>query len=440
MKLDFLLKKYKALFYKCGYNKPTMISAMPQTAKTVAALNFCEEKSNCLYFSFENYEVDFALKTFCGNNPETIGRCSNWKDFFTRLGLIAKEKRLTVFFDNAGVRNDKTEFYDALRLFLKMNTKTSIIFLCRPWEKINIDCNEVNVDAISLKEISAHFDITDKEAANIYLLTGGVASILSEFDIKLSFEDNIKKLLNTKSAFCRYALKWMSECFRSPENYNTLLYAVANGYNRISEISSFSGQAKNKCDKYLKSLIQYGFVRTEIGKNGYTKYYPANSYLCLWYKLLFTATPNADDSFGIDIYEKFIKYFRETILFDFYKGLCINWAKENNVFLRFMKNERDFVNKCDITIDDITFGIVYTEGGRNYYFYFDTFFGEGVNKSLVEKVERITTKDCPFYDNEYYFLSLNRIPDSMEKLSHKYDNIHFIRLSVLFTAYKNRKK
>ena len=62
------------------------------------------------------------------------------------------------------------------------------------------------------------------------------------------------------------------------------------------------------------------------------------------------------------------------------------------------------------------------------------------NSNLQKKANTATTKIIPFYENEYFYLSVNRIPDSMAKLSQKYDNIHFVRLSVLFTAYKTGKK
>lgn len=442
MHLAFLEEKYRILFNKCVYDKPTIISAMPDMGKTASAVKYCEVKHNCLYFPFANMEADFALRVFCNSHSE-FGNCVKWNDFFNMLEILAKEKRLTVFFDNAGVRNDKIEFYEALNLFLKKNTQTAIIFLCRPWEKIGVDSGKTIVDYISLKEIAEHFNITDKEAANIYLLTGGIASILAEYNMVLSFEDNIKNmLLNIKSTFYTYPINLMKDCFRSPEAYNTLLYAIANGYNRISEISAFSGQPKNKCDKYLKTLIDYGFVRKEISKNGYANYYPANSYFSLWYKLLFTAVPKSSGSFNENICNKFMGYFDDFLVPDFYKKLCFNWIKSNYQFWFYCKTDAEIENLKNITLDDITFDFIYNENGRKYYFYYDTDFNNGLNKALVNKIEEITIKESPFYDNEYFYLSVNRIPDSLVKLAQKYDNIHFVRLSVLFTAYKtgeNRK-
>lgn len=439
MNLEFLLRKYRFIYNKCGYKKPTVVFAMPEMGKTTSALHYCETKPNCIYFTFANTDSDFALKIFCENNREIFASCLSWSDFFDKLEILAKEKRLTVFFDNAGERNDKKDFYEALDLFLNKKTKTAVIFLCNPWEKIDILCDEIKVDSITLKEIADHFNIADKEAAEIYLLTGGIASILSEYDINLPFEENVKAFLNNKSAFYNYTLNCMCRCFRSPESYNTLLYAISNGYNRISEISAFCGQPKNKCDKYIKSLIEYGFVKTEIGKNGYTKYYPSNSYICLWYKILFATIPNADGTFDDNTYERFIEYFNEILVPDFYKKLCDNWVKTNYSNLFLTNKDNDFAKHSDIIIDDVTFGFVCKKNGKNYYFYYNNVFGDSLNKTLVDKVEEITTRDTPFYDNEYFFLSVNRIPDSLEKLAQKYDNIHFVRLGVIFTAYKDRK-
>lgn len=442
MNFEFLEKKYRLLFNNCAYGKPTIISAMPEMEKTVAAINYCATKQNCFYFPFANMEADFALNTFCNNNTESFANCDDWNMFFDRLEILAKEKRLTVFFDNASVRNDKDEFYEELNLFLKKNTHTVIIFLCRPWEKIDVECDKKEIDNISLKEIADCYNISDKDAANIFLLTSGIASILAEYNIDLSFDDNIKNMMNTKSAFYNYPIKLMRDCFRSPEAYNTLLYAISNGYNRISEISAFSGQPKNKCDKYLKTLIEYNLVRKECSKNGYASYYPANSYFSLWYKFFFTSVPNPSGSFDEGVYEKFAEHFYNYLVPDFYRNLCFNWIKNNYSFWFSIKSDAEIEKLKNIVIEDMTFNFIYNENGKSHYFYFDTDFNGGINKTLVNRIDKITTKITPFYDNEYFYLTVNRIPDSMAKLSQKYDNIHFVRLSVLFTAYKtgeNRK-
>ena len=135
--------------------------------------------------------------------------------------------------------------------------------------------------------------------------------------------------MRTDSAFYRLAASWMNESFRTPESYNTLLYAMANGYNRIGEIAEFSGFPKNKCDKYIKALIEHGLVIKVPSENGHTKYLPANTYLTLWYKCLLTAVPNSDGSFGEDVFNQFMRNFTDELMSDYYKNMCYYWLEKN---------------------------------------------------------------------------------------------------------------
>ncbi len=101
----------------------------------------------------------------------------------------------------------------------------------------------------------------------------------------------------------------MDTCFRTPESYNTLLYGMAQGHHRISEFSALSGSPKNKCNTYIKTLMEHGLIHREGCKNGHSKYFPANSYLHLWYRVLLSAVPNADGNFGDEACRAFMEYF-----------------------------------------------------------------------------------------------------------------------------------
>ena len=126
---------------------------------------------------------------------------------------------------------------------------------------------------------------------------------------------------------------------KTSNNNNTLLYAMANGDNRVSELAKFSGYPKNKCDKYIKALCEYGLVCKVPGKNSHTKYCPANSYLSLWYKALLTAVPNGDGNFKKDVYNRFMQHFNSVVLSDFYKSVCYYWVEQNL--------QSDFVERVD---------------------------------------------------------------------------------------------
>ena len=235
--------------------KVVFVSGQPGSGKTFAALQFCAVHKESLYFSFENLDAAFALRMFCNAHSKIFGGCESWNNFFGCLKNYGNKKHPLVFFDNAGERNDKDDFYAALNNFLESDSKTTVVLLGRPWETPPIPCREVEINFFSMPQLADVCSLLDETAAKLYCLTGAIPALLSLYNKELSFEDNVRAFLRTDSAFYRLAASWMNEIFRTPESYNTLLYAMANGYNRIGEIAKFSGFPKNKCDKFHKALI-----------------------------------------------------------------------------------------------------------------------------------------------------------------------------------------
>lgn len=209
---------------------------------------------------------------FCNAHTEIFGVCESWNDFFGRLKNYGNKKHPLVFFDNAGERNDKDDFYAALNIFMESDSKKTVVLLGGPWEAPPITCRDVEISNFSMPQLADVCSLADETAAKLYCLTGTIPALLSLYNKELPFEDNVRTFLRTDSIFYRLAASWMTECFRTPESYNTLLYAMANGYNRIGEIAKFSGFPKNKCDKYIKALIEHGLVIKAPGENGHTIY------------------------------------------------------------------------------------------------------------------------------------------------------------------------
>lgn len=230
-----------------------------------------------------------------------------------------------------GARNDKNDFYAALKNFLDESSSCNVlvVLIGRPWEQIEIPCQTISITPYSTQEIAETPSVSDEESVKIFSFTAGSTELLSAYDTSVFFEENVKAALHISSPFYNLMHNKMRESFRTPESYNTLLYAMANGYNRINELAAFSGYPKNKCDKYIKTLCEFSLVRKEPGKNGHTKYYPANSYIALWYKTLLTAVPNTDGSFSDNVYDHFMRYFNDVVLSAFYKEMCVYWLERN---------------------------------------------------------------------------------------------------------------
>lgn len=415
--------------------KVVFVSGQPGFGKTFAALQFCAEHKGSLYFSFKNLDTAFALQVFCNAHTEIFGGCESWNDFFGRLKKYGNKKHPLVFFDNAGERNDKDDFYAALNNLLESDSKTTVVLLGRSWETPPIPCREVEIRCFSMPQLADVCSLADETAAKLYCLTGAIPALLSLYDDELSFEDNVKSFLHTDSPFYRLAASWMNESFCTPESYNILLYAMANGYNRIGEIAKFSGFPKNKCDKYIKALLDHGLVIKEPGENGHTKYLPANTYLSLWYKCLLTAVPNPDGSFGEDVFNRFMQVFNDELMTDFYKDMCDYWLEKNINDNSTTHIDTKNLAYRNVEIEGVTFDFACRKD-RNVFAYFDTISDKGLSANLWQKIDAVTSQISPFYKNEYYICTVNRVPDSLWKVSKAYDNVHIVSLKMLFATYK----
>ena len=118
-----------------------------------------------------------------------------------------------------------------------------------------------------------------------------VKIIFENVDFQKSFAEHLSLLFAHDSVYFRYAESELHRNFRTPETYNILLYGMATGYNRISQLSEFSGFPQNKCDKYLKVLDKAGLLETEQKKDAAghirTHYYPKGGYWKTWFRYVF---------------------------------------------------------------------------------------------------------------------------------------------------------
>ena len=66
-------------------NKVLFFSADSGMGKTYAALSYCAENKDSLYFSFRHISSELALKTFAGRYPEIFKDCTTWANGMIKL-------------------------------------------------------------------------------------------------------------------------------------------------------------------------------------------------------------------------------------------------------------------------------------------------------------------------------------------------------------------
>ena len=393
--------------------------------KTLLARQYCKDR-NGLYFSFRNLDAAFAPRMF-------IPGCNDWESFFSVVPSI--KNRPVIFFDDMDDRNDKDIFFALLPMLADF---AYVVLIYRGEVELPMESEVLEMkpmDSVILRRKNKKLKPLD--ALRIIAMTDGIPALVSQFDLSKSFEDNVRNILTEGSYYLRYAADELRREFRSPESYNTLLYGLATGHNRISQLAAFSGFPKNKCDKYLKALDAAGFVETKQKKDAdgqlRTHYYPRGGYFRTWYLLYFAQREKFFDPLDDDTLLEQLLLIDEHITRYYFRKCCWQWL---SVFCDQLSWEWKLKPKdpmqYDIRINGMNFDFVQYDQDQDLYVKILDGVDETLTMELFHKIEVATTKDRPFYSNMYYLFSVQPA-DPQLQLKLDFDTVVLVDAEKFFT-------
>ena len=432
--LRYCIKKAKSQlhssdpdFYSLSY------SGWVGIGKTTAVLEYCKTHSGCFYFSFENMDEKLAVKMFAKKYPKVFTDCNNWEDFATQLFRWCENRNCVIFVDSFDYKKHNCFYEEIHKAFGNMKHRTVVMY-------IEDQIYRYQFTPLHFGEIKKLFpNITDEEVVMIKAVTGGIASLVDLYNPEISFEENLKEFLKPNSYFCMLAPRIVKEYFRTPESYNTLLYGIATGKKRISELAELSGYANNKCDKYIKSLMSAGIVkRIEFKSNKGTtqaRYDMANEYFCFWYRYIFTHANYEND----EVFDAIMKYVKNILVKRVFRKECEYWLEKNYYAYWYTNAEFYFHDeRClrNVKLNGTTFDAVFQNYG-DYIFvkYFDT-IGEHCTKPDWDEIEEATTKFNRLENNTYILFSIHRFSEYCWKISSKYDNLRLVQMTSFLPTYE----
>ena len=392
--------------------------------KTLLARQYVKDHGG-LYFSFRNLDADLAPRIF-------LPSCSNWDDFFQKV-LIAKN-RPVIFFDDMDDRNDKDIFLEKLPL---LKGYAFVVLIYRREGLIPKKAKTLIMKPLTPPDLCREYKkLEQRDALRIIAMTDGIPALVSLFRLDISFEENIKKLFDVDSLYLRYSEENLRREFRSPESYSTLLYGLAIGYNRISQLAEFSGYPKNKCDKYLKALNTAGYIETEQKKdeNGQvrTHYFLKGGYLRVWYQLYFPRQYEFIDSLTEDTVKELVFWIDDCATKYYFRKLCWHWFSRN-AYGYYGDGSVATANPVqhDVTINGVPLDFVQHGKDRDLYMKIWDDPEVGFPKDLFQKVEEATTTSRPFYDNIYFLFSISRVCNYVDELR-KLGTVSVVELKSFF--------
>lgn len=258
-------------FYGCG--KREFVRQLLQNNKDIS------------YFSFYGLNNNDALSLFCKQILDNY-QAADWNDSAKQYTKQYAFRFHLLILDTEKKNEAYDNFINALH---KVGVPKRTCLADILTESPSIICKPGYITPRSLVDFMRVIPTLDKAAiVRLHGLTGGIPAVAKELDATLSFEDNLRRLLQHGSAFSKLLPDILTGLFRSPGSYHPLMYQIALGKHRVSEIAKAVGFPNNKCDKYLDALIKAGLVESENDRsNGYSRYYLTNSYLNSWYRYIY---------------------------------------------------------------------------------------------------------------------------------------------------------
>ena len=276
---------------KNGWGEPREILAVlgePHCGKTSLVLKAYENRADLCYFSFKGLSENRARKLFAERVERYIGikaASDNWSDIFETMKHLSGWHYKIFILDNIQKTEDYYEFIDAFEKF-RFDPDRNNIFICLVGERLPTGMGKnifpCNVNHLALSDV--HKMLPKMDAQNSLLVstaTGGIPELVRLFSEYENFKIAAEDLIRIDSPLMNYMPHLMDHYFRKPEVYNELLTAIADDNTRISLIGSVTGYANNKCEKYLRSLVD-----ARILKHSGKCYYFRNTYMELYYSFL----------------------------------------------------------------------------------------------------------------------------------------------------------
>lgn len=404
----------------------------------LAMREYIESRKTGLYFSFRNISYDLALKVFARQYPDVFHNCMTWERFFKCLDdKLGFREYASIVFEDVDFDRMDPEFINELRTFLKRHDSRNVFIILTGRRAPSDDAYVIrSIERLTAGEVKKSFPkYNDIDRMRLLALTDGYPGLLNMFDPSESIRGNMISLFSEGTRFLRQAEIRFRESFRSPESYSSLLYAMADGIHRLTELAEYSGYAPNKCDKYLRAMIDAGLVATGIVRSddGRTKrgYFLESSYMALWARFCMNRMHGQNED---ELCDEILSCIDREYLPGFFRQLCGIWIREHQNKLHPSWLSLDDESNYDIVIGNVTFDYVQRDGEKMLFvkIWYDLESTRGKEDWI--RIQEAVTAVNTFYNSEIVLCSLRRFRDTMWKYSEQFSNLHLMEVRFMMTG------
>ena len=197
---------------------------------------------------------------------------------------------------------------------------------------------QIKLKAFDFFELRNYFNkMNIEDFAKTYATVGGTPKYFLQFDKELDYERNLKKnFLNSSSFLFEETNNLLKQEVREEALYNSVVYAIAKGSTKISEISTKVGATIPICNAVIKNLISLDLI-DKISPYGEktkkkTLYKLKDNMFKFYYAFVLDNVSNIERDFSDMVYE-YIKTNLDNYMGKIFEQICMSFlwkAKKDN--------------------------------------------------------------------------------------------------------------
>ena len=300
---------YLEELYKKEKNNILCMYGHRGVGKTSLMLNFAANK-NCRYFLARACCEEQMIRMFIAENgTEAGGDTPTFADFFGSLSFSGQGKRVLIIDEFQNIVKYSESFIPELITYVEESGQDILVILCS--SSISFVENSLvpkignfaqkfsgfyKVAPLSFMDCVNYFSGYDTiSCMEVYSLLGGMPSYWVKFSDKISVSENIKRaILHPDSPLRNEGLNIINEELREINVYSTILYYLANDFNKLNDLHINTGFSRAKISVYIKNLMEREIVEKVFSFDNASSanakkgvYRISDPYLHFYYKFIF---------------------------------------------------------------------------------------------------------------------------------------------------------
>lgn len=340
-------------------NQVMVMYGLLGVGKTTLVSEFMADNTDCLLFDCKQvFEREQLFQwSNVSNLPLSMPEYPEYDDLFSAIDehfAGSESKNVIVFDEFQYLLKYSNEFTNHLFDFLKETDKNYFVILISSsieW----VENSMVSKIGQRARGITGFFKVKElcfadfrtyftkfryDECINGYAILGGIPKLWKYFDKNKNLKDNIiHNILDVNAPLLNYGEEFVGNELRETSVYSTILWALANGKNKLNDLYNHTLFSRAKISVYIKNLMELGFVSKEYsvdteGRSNTQKgvYDISCNYVDFSYKFLFPYKDELEYKDANTFFNEHIKPNLKKYTAKYFPSICKDYLDKENSF------------------------------------------------------------------------------------------------------------